>query len=85
MLKKTPKQSGPVTKPLNDLYNMKVMIEIDCETISELHTHLNVLKKQIRQRCKKEKLNPQKDEFPNNTYFSDCNCYGEQYTHIYED
>lgn len=63
---------------------MKVMIEIDCETINQLHNHLSVLKKQIRSRAKALVLDHTKEGFPAETQFYDDNCYGTHHAEIVE-
>lgn len=63
---------------------MKVIIEIDCETIIEVQAHLSVIKKQLKSHTKKMKYNPDQ-ELPNNTFLSDDNCYGSHTLHTYED
>lgn len=55
---------------------MRVLIEVNCETIGELTTHLHVMFKEVKAECKKQKLNPDKDEFPIDTELEDDNCYG---------
>lgn len=55
---------------------MRILIEIECDTISDLHQHLDVMKRQVRKECKKQKLAPLDDEFPLNTVIEDNNCYG---------
>lgn len=57
---------------------MKVNVKIECETISELHTHLIELAKQVKKSARKQKLNPLRDEFAPEDADSLCddNCYG---------
>jgi hypothetical protein len=55
---------------------MNVLIEIECETIVDLHTHLQALQKQIRKQCRVNKSNPKEDEFPVGTQLEGDNCYG---------
>lgn len=57
---------------------MKIKIKIECETISEFHSHLTELAKQVKRSAKKQKLNPLKDEFSPEDSDSLCddNCYG---------
>lgn len=64
---------------------MKLIIEIDCETINQLHNHLTVLKKQIRSRAKQLKLDHQKEAFQVKTEFYDDNCYGMHMATVIED
>ena len=56
---------------------MRVLIEINCDTISDLHQHLDVMKRRVRKECKKLKLDPLNDEFPLELKLEDNNCYGE--------
>jgi hypothetical protein len=63
---------------------MNVLIEIECETIADLHTHLKELQKQIRKQAKVNKANPQKDDFPAGTQLEDDNCYGYHTLDVYE-
>lgn len=55
---------------------MRVLIEIECDTVSDLHQHLDVMKRQVRKESKKQKLDPLHDEFPLETVLEDDNCYG---------
>jgi hypothetical protein len=55
---------------------MNILIEIECETIADLHTHLKVLQEQIKKQAKVNKASPQKDDFPIGTSLYDDNCYG---------
>lgn len=64
---------------------MMHIIQIECETIGELYTHLTVLKKQIKKKAKKEKLNPAKEAFKENDSIIDDNCYGYHSLTVYED
>lgn len=63
---------------------MKVLIEIDCESISELQAHLSALKREVKRHSKKMKFNPD-GELPNNTFLSDDNCYGSHTLNSYEE
>lgn len=75
----------PVTKPLNDLYKMKVKIEINCETILDLHVALTEVKKQIRKQARINKADQIKDDFSAGTYLTDKNCYGDFELEVFED
>lgn len=57
---------------------MKIKINIECDTINELYSHLSELKRQVKARCKERNLNPLEDEFLPKDYIglSDNNCYG---------
>lgn len=57
---------------------MKIIIEIDCDTINEFHSHLLELARQVKKNAKKQKLNPLEDEFKceDSDSLSDNNCYG---------
>lgn len=55
---------------------MRIIVEIECETITEFHSHLTVLKTQIRKQSHKLKLNPLTDAFPIKVDLYDDNCYG---------
>lgn len=55
---------------------MNVLIEIECETITDLHKHLEVLQGQIKKQVKVSKQDPQKEDFPIGTSLYDDNCYG---------
>ncbi len=54
---------------------MRVLIEIDCDTIQELTAHLTCMRDQVKKEMKKLKLNCD-DEFPLGTELEDNNCYG---------
>lgn len=58
---------------------MKVTIKVDCDTINELALHLSQINRSIKKEAKKQKLNPEKDEFEGSKkiMFQDDNCYGE--------
>lgn len=56
---------------------MEIKIDIECDNISDLYTHLRVLREQIKKETKKLKLNPFNDEFPDGFKLEDGNCYGE--------
>lgn len=58
---------------------MNIIINIECETVSDFYSHLSELRRQIKKEAKKLKLNPASDEFPDNVTLYDDNCYG---THI---
>lgn len=55
---------------------MKIQIEVEAETISDFHTSLTVLRKNIRKEAKRLKLDPLRDEFPAEVILDDSNCYG---------
>lgn len=55
---------------------MRILIEINCESIGELGSHLNEMFKQVKKECKKQKLDAYNDEFPEGTILEDDNCYG---------
>jgi hypothetical protein len=57
---------------------MKIKINIECDTISEFHSHLIRLAEQVQKSAKKQKLNPLEDEFEREDSDSLCddNCYG---------
>lgn len=61
---------------------MKIKIEIDCDTISQIHSHLYVIGRDLRKHTKKFNLNPVEDEFPKRIKFDDENCYGEHIVKI---
>lgn len=63
---------------------MKALIEIDCETIAELHAHLKEIQKQIKKQTKINNADPQKDDFPVGTSIYDDNCYGTHALDIIE-
>lgn len=63
---------------------MNILIEIECDTIADLHTHLTELCKQIRKQTKVNKSDPKKDDFPVGTHFEDDNCYGTHELNIIE-
>ena len=75
-------------KRVNRIKNntMKILIEIDCETIGEFYGHLSEMRRQIKATCKKKKLNPATDEFKpkHSNSLCDANCYGEHYVRIKE-
>lgn len=63
---------------------MEITIQIDCETIADLHAHLHELQKQIREKARKLKLSPLNEMFPvpdnhdgADMDLYDDNCYGE--------
>lgn len=56
---------------------MKAQITIECETVSELITHLDVLKKQIVDKAKEINIKVSEDEFPQMLRLTDGNCYGD--------
>lgn len=55
---------------------MKIIVEIECDTIRELIAHLASAKNQIIAHCKEHKIDPDKSEFLNDVQFEDDNCYG---------
>lgn len=55
---------------------MRAIMEIECESVGELTTHLYEAIKQIKKQSRKQKLDPSHDEFPVDTVFEDDNCYG---------
>ncbi len=55
---------------------MRVKIEIDCDTIGALTTHLSVIRSEVKKRAREMKLNPMEDELPKSKW-QDDNCYGE--------
>lgn len=55
---------------------MKITIEVQCETVHELETHLRVLRTQIKKAQRAYKLNPDTDELPPKLVLEDNNCYG---------
>lgn len=63
---------------------MNILIEIECETIADLHTHLTELCKQIRKQTKVNKSNPKTDDFPIGTQLYDDNCYGSHELNVIE-
>lgn len=63
---------------------MKVTIEINCETISELFGHLHVIRKDLKSVVKKMDLKPL-DEFPEAIENEDDNCYGDHTVKIQPD
>jgi hypothetical protein len=54
---------------------MKAKIEIECETIGELTSHLYEAIRQIKKEAKKRKLE-HSDEFEVSIVLEDDNCYG---------
>ncbi len=63
---------------------MNILIEIECETIADLHTHLKVLQGQIRKQATINKQDPQKDDFAIGTSLYDDNCYGAHQMDVIE-
>lgn len=63
---------------------MNILIEIECETIADLHTHLTVLCKQIRKQAKINKADPKVDDFAVGTQLYDDNCYGTHELNVIE-
>lgn len=63
---------------------MNILIEIECETIADLHAHLKELCKQIRKQAKINKSDPQNDDFPVGTQLYDDNCYGTHELNVIE-
>jgi hypothetical protein len=63
---------------------MKAAINIECETIGELTSHLYEIIRQIKKGAKVRMLNAS-DEFPKKISFTDDNCYGEHYVTIKPD
>ena len=55
---------------------MNIMIEIECDTLTDLPKHLEVLQEQIKKQVQVSRHDPQKEEFPIGTSLSDDNCYG---------
>lgn len=55
---------------------MKAIMEIDCETVGELVTHLRVAATQVKKEVKKWKLNPDDQLTMEVTVLEDNNCYG---------
>lgn len=60
------------------------MIEIECDTIADLHTHLKVLQEQIRKQATINKQDPQKEDFAIGTQIYDDNCYGTHELNVIE-
>ncbi len=65
---------------------MNIQINIDCETIGELYSHLTMLRSQIKKEATRLKLNPNDDEFTPEMKLDldDANCYGEHEVLILE-
>lgn len=63
---------------------MKIKIEIECDTIQELHGHLNKIKEDVRKHTKKLKLDSLHDELPRKLgpELYDDNCYGGHHVNI---
>jgi len=57
---------------------MNIKIEIECNTINDLHSQLTKLASQVKKSAKKQKLNLLTDEFEaeDSDSLSDDNCYG---------
>lgn len=57
---------------------MNITIKIECDNISELTAHLDVLKKQVKKEAKRLGLHPIHDElmYGSGKYLYDNNCYG---------
>lgn len=64
---------------------MKIVIEINCETIGELTTHLYEIIKQAKKECRKQKLDPLHDEFESGLRIEDDNCYGDHLLRVFSD
>jgi len=61
---------------------MTITIKIEnCESINEIYSHLNEIKKEIKAEAKKQKINGF-DEFEMKEHIQDANCYGEHYVTI---
>jgi len=56
---------------------MRILIEIDCDTVNEITSHLKHLREQIKKEAAKKKLDIFSDEFEIGTELEDANCYGE--------
>lgn len=71
---------------------MNIRIDIECESISDFHSHLSEIKRQIRKETKRLKLTPS-DEFESNKEqdytispdLDDNNCYGNHEVTILND
>lgn len=57
---------------------MRILIEINCDTIGQILTHLNEIKKEVSTEMKDQKMQMHKGrcEFPLDTYWDDCGAYG---------
>lgn len=55
---------------------MRISIEIECDTIQELKSHLSVLNAQITKYVKTNKLDKHHDELSSSVVIEDDNCYG---------
>lgn len=63
---------------------MKILIEIDCDTITELKQHLECLIHQIEKQAKVNKQNMDDDDFAVGTRLYDDNCYGSHELSVVE-
>lgn len=63
---------------------MKVTIEIECDTIAELRSHLSVMRMNVLKETKRKKLDRYHDELPKDTELRDDNCYGCHVLHVTE-
>jgi hypothetical protein len=61
--------------------NMKMLIEIDCDNLQELYSHLSQMKVAVFKLMKKIKGT---DELPVGFTLEDDNCYGSHYAIVKE-
>ena len=64
---------------------MKVKIEINVETITDLYVALGEIKKHVKRQATINKANPKHDDFPAGTCLPDSNCYGDYELEVFED
>lgn len=62
---------------------MKVNIEINCETINELLSHITAIKEEVKKNAKARQLYMPDDDFPNMKW-QDNNCCGDHKVSIKE-
>lgn len=55
---------------------MKIKIEIDCDTIGELVSHMYEIIRQVKKESRIFKLDPKNDTFEKKVILDDNNCYG---------
>lgn len=63
---------------------MDILIEVQCDTISELVAHLDKMKEQVLKQSRVNKVDLSATDFPEGTCLEDDNCYGSHSLNVIE-
>lgn len=61
---------------------MKIKIEIECDTIRELHSHIDHLKEQLIEFTNRKGLDAQSDDLSKGVILENDNCYGSHWLQV---